>query len=624
MTILSISFCDIEAPLIFNLYSVAGLGEGQVTINITIMFGVTTYYLAQETYDIVLNSDGTHSAVFVSANVITNLGGWGSKVTEVNAETLRIVLYSSLDHSTLTAFSNGTLTLNLVNSQVKGMDTDVLTADALAASAVTEIQNGLATEAQVDILIDGVTVQALTADALASIDNALSPIDANLISINGNSAPANILEDALVETTGVPRIQADIVAVVGEVNKGVALGNAITGTPDEFIDGRVKAEVVIIDANPLTSIDNALSETHGPGSWDALASGNVTVGAITTSACQSIDSAIAENHGFTSGEVFQDDYSTRSGIAYPNGRPGYPVKLIGDAMRIAIAEEVNKIVCRVAQTILSADISYATGLEFTASPKNSTIIVGESSAAEIRGATFNHFQISQKAKAFGCVYNDCYQITGESTDYFYEPVLRDCNFNESGYLAFLDHKAWLYNCTFPGSFVLREARLVAPGDLGNFYFDDCSGTLIIRDLEGAVRINDFNGRIILEDSITAGAEVLITGGMGTITVEAGCPITPTVEGFYPIDLSVAAGEIIQELDELTVALGEVGQDVTLLKKYANNKQEFIFEDPKWYLVIYDDDDVTEIARFHVQRYGDTEIGSLVGSDTPSIRNKNEA
>ena len=62
-------------------------------------------------------------------------------------------------------------------------------------------------------------------------------------------------------------------------------------------------------------------------------------------------------------------------------------------------------------------------------------------------------------------------------------------------------------------------------------------------------------------------------------------------------------------------------DTTLLRKYSENRQEFVFDTPDWFFVVYDDDDVTEVLRQQVFTYDGGQISTLAGTDTPSERKK---
>jgi len=116
-----------------------------------------------------------------------------------------------------------------------------------------------------------------------------SAIKANVIGIMTNSSKAQTLYDALDATNDC--ILADLQRIKGDSNKAQYLNDAITEDPE--LGGIIEAKVRIVEENALTSIDSALSLTHGPGSWDALASGAVTVMAIEAGALSSIDAALA-------------------------------------------------------------------------------------------------------------------------------------------------------------------------------------------------------------------------------------------------------------------------------------------------------------------------------------------
>ena len=62
-------------------------------------------------------------------------------------------------------------------------------------------------------------------------------------------------------------------------------------------------------------------------------------------------------------------------------------------------------------------------------------------------------------------------------------------------------------------------------------------------------------------------------------------------------------------------------DLNLIKKFWKNKNEFILSGGKWYWVIYDNDNTTEIHRGEVQKNGGGVIDTLVGTGTPSIKLK---
>lgn len=211
----------------------------------------------------------------------TEGGAVNANVQEINGDDTKA--------NALRAALNGDGDSGSINAVVKIIETDALTSidnalslthgpgswDAMASGPVTvmSIQSGALTS--IDSLLSlshgpgswdavsiagPVTVQAFTAGALQSIDDAIvagGNVPADIQAIDGNESKATILKNALVNI-GIDVIQSDMRGMGGSMDKVVAFGNAILGTPDEYTDGRIKAEVSAIQANALTSIDTKL------------------------------------------------------------------------------------------------------------------------------------------------------------------------------------------------------------------------------------------------------------------------------------------------------------------------------------------------------------------------------
>ena len=62
-------------------------------------------------------------------------------------------------------------------------------------------------------------------------------------------------------------------------------------------------------------------------------------------------------------------------------------------------------------------------------------------------------------------------------------------------------------------------------------------------------------------------------------------------------------------------------DTAFLKKLWKNKREFVKTAGEFFLVFYDDDDTTPILSSKVEKFGTGPIGELLGTTTPSIREK---
>jgi len=62
-------------------------------------------------------------------------------------------------------------------------------------------------------------------------------------------------------------------------------------------------------------------------------------------------------------------------------------------------------------------------------------------------------------------------------------------------------------------------------------------------------------------------------------------------------------------------------DVAFLKKLTKNKREFVKSAGDFFEVFYDDDSTTPILNAKVEKFGTGPIGELLGTTTPSIRNK---
>jgi hypothetical protein len=126
------------------------------------------------------------------------------------------------------------------------------------------------------------------------------------------------------------------------------------------------------------------------------------------------------------------------------------------------------------------------------------------------------------------------------------------------------------------------------------------GVRLVFNTANTVRVNGFSGagEFIIESSIVPGTDSNIIQNNG--------------QWSDAVWDEVLSGHTIS---------GSAGFQLDFLAKCAKNKREYIYVNPDWFLVTYDDDNATEILRQKVERYGATPIGDLTGTKTPSIRYK---
>lgn len=281
--------------------------------------------------------------------------------------------------------------------------------------------------------------------------------------------------------------------------------------------GDVSVGSIGIDA--LQSIDAALSLTHGPGSWDALASGSVTVMAIETSALQSIDAAITKLK-FPGGVVHVRYNSGYSGIDYPNGEADRPVNNISDASTIASTNKISKIVIYTSYAAMPIGDAQA----------NQMMIEGVSS---IYGLSC----VSMTDTRYGVTYKHLGLKKTDTSNERY-PTILDCVIKSD----FVVDNAIIRNSSLAASFTLK---MESPAQLYNVTFEDsiidlptyggvtwtldkCSGILTVKNVKRAddvLNIFGFKGKITIDSTCTkgtiniyGGVDVLVDGHTGSCVV----------------------------------------------------------------------------------------------------------
>ena len=92
-------------------------------------------------------------------------------------------------------------------------------------------------------------------------------------------------------------------------------------------------------------------------------------------------------------------------------------------------------------------------------------------------------------------------------------------------------------------------------------------------------------------------------------------------GNYSIAITNTAVSFSPIAGTLEVAT-DMADDVELLRKIETNRKKFELVGSVYSLVIYDDDDTTQLLNMVVKNYAGGDIGTLIGSTTPSTRNQN--
>ena len=89
----------------------------------------------------------------------------------------------------------------------------------------------------------------------------------------------------------------------------------------------------------------------------------------------------------------------------------------------------------------------------------------------------------------------------------------------------------------------------------------------------------------------------------------------TVTGLQSISLGADNGVVVSTDDPIYTWIRNAD-------KYKKNRQEEVKIGADWFLIVFDDDNITPILQYKIEKYGGGAIADLSGTTTPVIRNKN--
>lgn len=270
----------------------------------------------------------------------TRLYGNGAQVADTTA-----VDFTATDRTNLGAIKTQTdllaFTSGKVNAQVKAIDTDAITAAAIASDAVTEVQSGLATAsaltiAQADLddiqtrlpvaLVGGrmdSNVQAMANDVLTAAAIATDAIGSNELAASGVTK----IQTGLGTSSAVAAVQTSIDTVAGYVDTEVA---AIKAKTDQMVFtnvGKLDAQVRGMDTDVLSAAAVA-----------AAAVTKITSGLATLA-------SIGALHNLSASDVNAEmvDVMSTDTHAQPTAPPSFPMTYQALMMYIA-AQAINPII----------------------------------------------------------------------------------------------------------------------------------------------------------------------------------------------------------------------------------------------------------------------------------------
>lgn len=295
-------------------------------------------------------------------------------------------------------------------------------------------------------------------------------------------------------------------------------------------------------------------------------------------------------HSSFNGGVTIDVTSPYSGEAYPHGTQREPVNNLADALAIAELRGFTQFFVVEDLTIGAGD-PYV-GYSFIGESTSKSVIT-VNGAANVADCEFYNATI-QGTLDGNCVIKNC-QILDLT---YIEGQIESCLLG-SGTIE-LAGNAYIIDC-WSGELSGALPAIDMGGTGATLNMRNYNGGINIVNKSGSESVSlDLNaGKVTLDSTVTAGT--IIIRGVGEL--EDNSTGITAVNSEFLINPEMVAGSVYNASPALYDAPGTFGElfsgldvDVGFLLKCLKNKKSLVKELGVWYLIIYDDDELTEIVR----------------------------
>ena len=308
---------------------------------------------------------------------------------------------------------------------------------------------------------------------------------------------------------------------------------------------------------------------------------NVNVASVGTNV-DSITGIDDFNSKFPDGAVYCDSEVGVTGTTYPIGTSTTPVSAIGDALTIAVANNLNKIYIHGEVFIGGSDIY--DGMELLGNGGRKSTAIGRAifnmGTARTVGCTFKNLKIAgtQSDNGRDRVFYNCEISTNTAVLADGEPdKFYDCDFTDAvgDYtLASSNNGIYFHNCDFK-----NITYDLANNPSADMRINGGSGRLTIKDSSGGasplLEINAFNGNIVNTD--TKSIVIVLNGLNGSYQIDnANNSGSSTLNGGnYSLTDNSLSGHIVTENSNIVTQVNTVSGDVNNVLETIISKEDSI-------------------------------------------------